>query len=189
VACSFAGLFTFISGSPFVLVRELGLSNAAFGIAFAISAGAILAGSSATGLLVGRIGSERLLGAASLAAATVACAGCVLGVTLAHPPAPWQFVAVMTAYAFTFGNVVPNAFAAGLERAGAMAGSAAGMLGAAQMLGGSLGSSLNGALPLRPHVAVALSVGIAGIGVAAAYLWSAGPARGGSGPAGIRLND
>jgi hypothetical protein len=79
---------------------------------------------------------------------------------------------LMAAYAFTFGVIVPNAFAAAMERVGGMAGVGAGMLGAAQMLGGAIGSTVNGALPFKAHVDVGLSVGVAGLGVAAAYGWS-----------------
>lgn len=172
VACSFAGMFAFISGSPFVLVRELGLSNLAYGIAFAISSGSILAGSWMSGILAHRIGSERLLSAGCAAAAIVGCVTFALGVLEPHAPAAWEFVGVMAAYAFTFGLIAPNAFAAGMEHAGAMAGVAAGMLGATQMLGGSVGSMVNGALPFKTYVDVGLTVGVAGIGVAAAYLWS-----------------
>ena len=64
-----------------------------------------------------------------------------------------------------------------MEPAGDMAGVAAGLLGATQMLGGSIGSAVNGALPFRANVDVGLSVGIAGIGVAAAYIWSVRAAR------------
>lgn len=177
VACSFAGLFAFISGSPFVLVRQLGLSNAAYGFAFAISSGSILVGAWTTGALAQRIGSERLLRAACAGAAIVGGAAFALNVLAPHGPAAGEFVAVMAAYAFTFGVIMPNAFAAGLEHAGDMAGVAAGLLGATQMLGGAAGSIMNGALPYRANIDVGLSVGIAGIGVAAAYGWSARAAR------------
>jgi DHA1 family bicyclomycin/chloramphenicol resistance-like MFS transporter len=156
-----------------VLVRELGLSNAAYGVAFAISSGSILAGSWTAGLLAHRIGSERLLRLACGAAPLVGGAAFALNVLVPHAPAAWEFVAVMAAYAFTFGVIVPNAFAAGMEHAGAIAGLAAGMLGASQMLGGSIGSMINGGFPYKAHVDVGLSVGTAGIGVAAAYAWSA----------------
>jgi DHA1 family bicyclomycin/chloramphenicol resistance-like MFS transporter len=177
VACSFAGLFAFISGSPFVLVRELGLSNTAYGIAFAISSGSILVGSWTAGLLAHRIGSEVLLGVAAVAAAIAGCAVFAVNVLVPHPPAAWQFVALLATYAFTFGVIVPNAFAAGMEHAGAMAGVAAGTLGATQMLGGSIGSIINGALPYKTYVNVGLSVGVAGLGVAVSYAWSARAGR------------
>jgi DHA1 family bicyclomycin/chloramphenicol resistance-like MFS transporter len=172
VASSFAGLFAFISGSPFVLVRALGLSNTAYGIAFAISSGSILAGSWSAGLLARRVGSERLLGLGAAGAAVVGSAVFALNVLVPHAPAVWQFVTVMAAYAFTFGIIVPNAYAAGMERAGTMAGVAAGMLGATQMFGGSIGSIINGALPYKAYVGVGLSVGVAGVGVAVSYVWS-----------------
>lgn len=177
LAFSFAGLFAFISGSPFVFIRELGLSNRAFGAAFFVSSGAILAGSWTAGMLAHRVGSERLLQAACGGAALAGSAAFALNVLVPHVPAAWAFAAVMAAYAFTFGVLVPNAFAAGMEHAGAFAGVAAGMLGATQMLGGSIGSIVNGALPYKANVNVGLSVGIAGIGVVAAYWWSVRAAR------------
>ncbi len=172
VAFSFAGLFAFISGSPFVLVRELGLSNTAYAVAFAISSGSMLAG-----MLANRLGAERLLSVACAGSALAGTAAFALNVLVPHAPSAWQFVAVMATYAFSFGLLVPGAFAAGMEPAGDMAGVAAGLLGASQMLGGSIGSAINGSLPFRANVDVGLSVGIAGIGVAAAYLWSVRAAR------------
>jgi DHA1 family bicyclomycin/chloramphenicol resistance-like MFS transporter len=172
VACSFAGLFAMISGSPFVLVRELGLSNAAYGVAFAISSGAILTGSWLAGLLAHRIGSERLLRLGCIAGALAGTVMFMLTVAGGRPPAAWVFVLAMAAYAFTFGIILPNAFAAGMEHAGAMAGVAAGLLGATQMLGGALGSTVNGILPFKTYVDVGLSVGCSGLGIGLAYLWS-----------------
>jgi hypothetical protein len=53
-----------------------------------------------------------------------------------------------------------------------MAGVAAGLLGATQMLGGALGSTINGVLPFATYVDVGLSVGCSGLGIAIAYVWS-----------------
>jgi DHA1 family bicyclomycin/chloramphenicol resistance-like MFS transporter len=174
VAFSFAGLFAFISGSPFVLVRELGLSGTQYGIAFAISSGAILSGAWIAGSLAHRIGSERLLRLASIGAALAGGAAFVVNLSAgsAHAPSAAAFVTAMAAYAFTFGLIVPGAFAAGMEHAGAMAGVAAGTLGATQMLGGAIGSTINGLLPFEPHIDVGISVGIAGLGTLVTYLWS-----------------
>jgi DHA1 family bicyclomycin/chloramphenicol resistance-like MFS transporter len=177
VAFSFAGLFAFISGSPFVLVRELGLSNTAYAVAFAISSGSILAGSWLAGTLAHRLGAERLLSMACAGLALAGAAAFALNILAPHAPSAWQFVAVMAIYGFTFGILIPGAFAAGMEPAGDMAGIAAGLLGATQMLGGSIGSAINGSLPFRPNVDVGFTVGIAGIGVAAAYIWSIRAAR------------
>jgi DHA1 family bicyclomycin/chloramphenicol resistance-like MFS transporter len=123
VAFSFAGLFAFISGSPFVLVRELGLSNTAYAVAFAISSGSILAGSWSAGAFAHRISAERLLSLACRGATISGIAAFALNVLVSHAPSAWQFVAVMATYAFTFGLLVPGAFAAGMEPAGDMAGS------------------------------------------------------------------
>ncbi len=172
LACSFAGLFAFISASPFVLVRELGLSSAAFGVAFALSAASIFGGAWFAGAFADRFGSERLLRLGSGAAAIAGCGAFAFNIALPHaPPAP-LFVAVMALYAVAFGVLVPNAFAAGMEHAGAMAGVAAGVLGAAQMLGGAIGSTINGALPFAPHVNVGLSVASAGVATVLCYALS-----------------
>ena len=172
LACSFAGVFAFIIGSPFVLVRELGLSNAAYGVAFAISSGAILTGSWVAGALAHRLDSERLLAAASLAAGAIGSLSFLVNRIDPQVPPAWAFVSVMAAYAFTFGVIVPTAFAAGLEPAGAMAGVASGVMGATQTLGGAFGSTIKGVLPFAVHLDVGLSAGIAGLGTAAAYLYS-----------------
>ena len=172
LAFSFAGVFAFISASPFVLVRELGLSNGGFGVAFAIASGAILAGSWVAGALAHRFNSERLLAAASLAAGAIGSLAFALNAIDPHAPPAWAFVGIMAANAFTFGIIVPTAYAVGLEPAGAMAGVASGLMGATQTLGGAFGSTIDGVLPFAVHLNVGLSAGIAGLGTAAAYLYS-----------------
>jgi hypothetical protein len=81
----------------------------------------------------------------------------------------------MGAYAFAAGMVMPNLFAIGMERAGAFAGIAAAVLGASQMAGGAVGSTLVGATGLVPSRAVGAVVLGAGVLVAAAYAASLTP--------------
>src|SRR5262249_29945871 len=69
-AFSYAGLFAWISGSPFVLEELYGLSPLAFGIAFAAACLGSLAGAVLATSLVVRLGLDRTIGLGTLALAT-----------------------------------------------------------------------------------------------------------------------
>ena len=169
VAGAFAGQFAFISASPFVLVDQFRLPTIAYAIAFAGASAAFIVGTLATGRFArGRPEMpERLL--AIGAYAMPAIGALVLAISALPNGGPAPFVVAMGAYAFAAGMVMPNVFAIGMERAGAIAGIAAAVLGAAQMAGGAIGSTLAGAIGLEPSRAVGVVVLGAGAVVAIAY--------------------
>jgi DHA1 family bicyclomycin/chloramphenicol resistance-like MFS transporter len=172
---SFAGQFAFISGSPFVLMDQFGLGIGWYATAFAGASAAFVVGTLSTA----RIGRgraempERLLAIGTFAMPVVGAA--VLGAYSFGRTGPVAFVLAMGAYAFAAGMVMPNLFAIGMERAGAFAGIAAAVLGASQMAGGAVGSTLVGATGLVPSRAVGAVVLGAGVLVAAAYAASLTP--------------
>lgn len=133
---AFAGLFAFISGSPFVLIEAYGVPRELYGFYFGSSALGLMAGVLANRQLLRSVPSERLLqwglgllltaGAVSLALAWTGWGG-ALGIIL-------PFVA----YVFAIAMVLPNATAAAMEPLPHMAGTGASLMGAIQMASGSL---------------------------------------------------
>ncbi len=171
---SFGAYFTLIASSPFVLVSQLHLASGAFAGCFALVASSLLVGATLTGRLAHRIGSERLF-ACGIAGMTVA--GAAVYVVDAWAPSAAGFTATMMFFAFCFGIVVPSAFAAALHDAGASAGLAAGILGAAQMAGGAVESAIAPAIHGAPSTGAGLVVGVSTLGTTLAYLRSRRVAR------------
>ncbi|HZB92198.1 MAG TPA: multidrug effflux MFS transporter [Stellaceae bacterium] len=140
----FAGLFAFISGSPFVYIEVYGVPADRFGLYFAGSALGIVLGALANGRLVRRRPPERVLrfGLALL----VAAGGAMLLAGLAGGGRPLWLTLAMLAYVAAQGLCMPNAIAAAMEPLPDMAGLGASFLGAMQMLGGSLAGYVVNAL-------------------------------------------
>lgn len=140
-ALSFAALFAYISGSPFVLQNLHGLSAQQYSLVFAANAVGLIAGAQMSRVLVGRLGSESLLtmgvagsSAAGLAVVTLALVGTGL----------WPLLAALFVVITGVGMVMPNATTLVLAEHGADAGAAAAVLGCAQFLLGGLAAPLVG---------------------------------------------
>ncbi|MBV8298639.1 MAG: multidrug effflux MFS transporter [Candidatus Eremiobacteraeota bacterium] len=166
VGCAFGGYFTLISGSPFALVTQMHLASTPYAVAFAINACALLAGSFTAGRLVRRVAAERLFASGVVLLVAASALACALD---AFHPTPAGFVATFALFAFAFGIANPNAYAAALHDAGPDAGTLAGILGAAQMLGGAVVSAIAAALPVAPGAGIGAVVLCASLAAAAAY--------------------
>jgi DHA1 family bicyclomycin/chloramphenicol resistance-like MFS transporter len=174
VAFSYAGLFSFISGSSFVLIEGLGISSEQFGFCFAAIVVGYMTGTQIAGRLTMRLGIERMVwigGAASLAGglAMVALAPRSGGGT-------WALVAVvapMVCYMIGTGIVMPNAQAGGLGPFPRMAGAASALMGFLQMaiaasFGIAFGQLHDGtALPMAGLIAAAACGSLASFAVLA----------------------
>jgi DHA1 family bicyclomycin/chloramphenicol resistance-like MFS transporter len=145
LAASFAGLFAWISASPFVLQDLYSLSPFGYSIAFAICSVGYMLGTFVASAIVGRIGlgSTIGLGACGLAAGGVAmCVALAVGAG-----ATIAIVLPTTLYLFGLGLAMPQAMAGALtpfpRRAGA-ASSLAGFVqqGSAAILGAVVGHLL-----------------------------------------------
>jgi len=168
VGFAFGAYFCYISGSPFVLQHQLGLTPTAFSIAFAVNASLLIVGSFTGGSLARRVGPERLLATGIMLMALTGAATFVMG---AHASAP-AFIVLMSAYAFAYGLSIPQAYAIGLHEAASIAGTASATLGAGQQLGGSIGSTVVGTLPFIPSMSVGASAAFGGVAALVAYLFS-----------------
>src|SRR5262245_4108962 len=157
VATSYAGLFAWIAGSPFVLQELYGLSPLGFSVAFAISSVGSLAGAAIAAFLVMRIGLDRTIGLGTLA---LAAGGLAMIASLALGLAPvTSLVASMTLYHTGLMMAMPQAIAGALTPFPERAGAASSLVGVAQqisaaILGGVVGYTLGGdAWPMAGAVA------------------------------------
>ena len=146
---SYGGLFAFISGSSFVLIRVLGVSAVAFGASFAVMVAGYLVGTLACRWLVARRGLQQTVcaGAAVQAAAGITMASLVA--TGAHVPA--SIVAPMLFYGMAHGMIQPPAQAGAMAPFPRSAGAAAALLGfvmmlSAAMVGVWIGASFDGTM-------------------------------------------
>jgi DHA1 family bicyclomycin/chloramphenicol resistance-like MFS transporter len=139
---SFGGLFAYISASPLLLMGQLGASARLYGVLFAVTSGAIMAGAALNGRLARRhVAPGKPLGVGLGLAAASAVA--LLGVTLSGHLALAALLPLLIVNTFAFGLVAPNAAHAAIEPMPDIAGVAAAVVGFLQMfLGGALGSAV-----------------------------------------------
>lgn len=141
VSAAFAGLFCFISGSPFVLIEVLGLPPERFGLGFLVAVAGFMGGSFLSGRLVRRLGTPRLV--------TAGCALCFAGgsamtlVALSGSATLVTLLGTCWLYFTGAGLAIPVGFAAALAPFPGMAGAASSLLGFVQMgIGGLAGMAV-----------------------------------------------
>ncbi|GAA0235035.1 multidrug effflux MFS transporter [Actinomadura nitritigenes] len=173
LALAFAAMFTYISGSPFVLQDVYHLSPQAFSVAFGVNSLGIVAAGQVGGRLAGRVPLGRLM-AAGLA--TVAAGGLLLlGAVLAGGGLPAVLPALFLV-ASGQGLIMPNATALALAgRPPRVTGSASALLGLSQFALGGAAGPLAGIA--GPRTAVPMAVAIAVLSLLAAAVAAAAPPR------------
>ncbi len=177
----FGCMFSFIAGSPAVMMGELSLSSQLFSVLFAISSGGVLVGS----LISGRLSRRRVMprnilsfGLGLMALAAVALFAIALfGVLTIYTLMPLVFLVI-----FCFGLTAPSANHEALRGLPHVAGVAAGLIRSLQMVMGALASAAIAALqPIGQPGRVMTAIMAASV-VAAAAVWlraaRAGVARG-----------
>ncbi|HKX08029.1 MAG TPA: Bcr/CflA family multidrug efflux MFS transporter [Stellaceae bacterium] len=140
----FAGLFSFLSGSPFVLINVYGVPVDQFGFYFAMSATGLIIGAFINGRLAHRFSSEQVMrgGFAVLLMAGAA----VVTVAWLRVGGPIGIMTPILIYVMALALILPNATVSAMEPLPHMAGMAASLMGAIQMGGGSLSGLLVAAL-------------------------------------------
>ncbi len=133
LACSFVfgGLFSFLSGSSFVIIDFLGFGEEQFGLFFALVVLGFMAGTLIGGRLVRRTGYNWLIGAGSLVAAAGGVSMGLLAVMEVH-----HILAILLPhmiYRTGVGMVMPQAMAGALAPFPQMAGTSSALLGFIQM--------------------------------------------------------
>jgi DHA1 family bicyclomycin/chloramphenicol resistance-like MFS transporter len=173
-AASYAIIFSFISGSSFVLISVLGISPQRYGASFGFAVAGYISGTMLSGRLVLRLGMQRLV----LAGALLACsAGSVMAAcALLGGPNLWAILLPMFLCMLATGLVMPNAIAGALAPHPKMAGAASALIGFVQMsfaalVGVAVGHAWDGtALPM------AAAIALCGWAVLAAYWFLMRPA-------------
>jgi DHA1 family bicyclomycin/chloramphenicol resistance-like MFS transporter len=164
----FGGLFAFISGSPFVFIEVYGVPPGRFGLYFAMSALAVMAGAAANSRLVRHLPPIRVLriGLTVLALAGVAA----LSVVALGWSGPFLFMLAVMGYVFAQGISMPNSIATAMEPLPQMAGMAASLLGAVQMAGGAAAGYAVNALYDGTALPMAAIIATMGTGALLSYL-------------------
>ncbi|HLH87405.1 MAG TPA: multidrug effflux MFS transporter [Xanthobacteraceae bacterium] len=130
ITASYAGLFAYISGAPFVLQDLLGLSPVGFGVSFALASIGYISGTSLAARIVTRVGLERTItwGVVALAGGGVG----MVGATALAPGAVAGIVVPMTVYLLGLGLAMPQALAGALQPFPERAGAASSLIGCLQ---------------------------------------------------------
>ena len=131
-ALSYAGLFAWISGSPFVLQNLYGLSAFEFSVAFAIACTGSLISAAIAASLVMRIGMDRVIGLGTFA---LAVGGLAMIASLAFELAPVaSFVVAMALYNAGLMFAMPQAIACAMMPFPDRAGAASSLIGFVQQI-------------------------------------------------------
>lgn len=137
---AFAALFSYISGSSFVLQDGYGISPTVFSILFGVNACALIVLSQANSKLLDRAAPRRLL-LATLAAQALSGAVVLAAATLGSLSGLITGLFVLVG---TIGMVTPNATALALDRHPERAGTAAALMGGVQSVIAALAAPLMG---------------------------------------------
>jgi DHA1 family bicyclomycin/chloramphenicol resistance-like MFS transporter len=155
---TFAALFAYIGGSPYVLQDGYGLSPQAYSAVFGANAVLLIGLGQVSSRLVQRLGSRRLLLAGTLMSA--AGAGLVLVSTLADLPLAFVLLGLLLV-AGSVGISSPNAMALALADHGRTAGAASALLGLTQFILGAAAAPLTGLGDARSGVPMAVTIVVA----------------------------
>ena len=166
-----AGIFAFLSGSPFVFITVYGVAPEHYGYYFALSAVALVVGALSNKRLLRRHGHARVLRWGLIA--TVAGGAVVLTACATRWGGAGGVMAGFMLYIWGQAVVAPNAMAAALEPIPHMAGTGAALLGVVQMGAGAIaGYAVNAfydGTPV-PMGAVILAMALAAAGIYVAML-------------------
>lgn len=158
---SFAALFAYIAGSPFVLEEIYGLSPQLYGVAFGVNAATVVLVSQISGHLVGRRGPGPLL---LIGATTMAIGGSGLLITVAFGLGLAPLLVCLLTTIGSIGLILPNTTALALAHQGHAAGSASALLGFGQFGIGAIVAPLVGIAGSDTAVPMALLIALAGVG-------------------------
>ncbi|MCR2822310.1 multidrug effflux MFS transporter [Lederbergia panacisoli] len=136
-----AGIFAYISGTPFIYQKIYGVSPQVFAFLFAMNGISLIIGAQTVRRLAGRIPERRILLIGMSLAFITSIA--VLIVVLSHGPL-YSLVIPLFLFVASLGLIGPVTFTLAMESQGHIAGSAAALLGVLPFLLGSITSPLVG---------------------------------------------
>lgn len=163
LCCSFvfAGLFSFLSGSPFVIIDFFGYREQSYGLFFTLIVIGFMAGTLIAGRLVRQVGIDRLLGAGSLIAAL---GGGIMALLALYPVhSVWAVILPHIIYMVGCGIVMPQAMAGAMAPFPEMAGTSSALLGFIQMTLAALVGVLVGHSHDGTPFSMSLTIGLMGL--------------------------
>jgi DHA1 family bicyclomycin/chloramphenicol resistance-like MFS transporter len=175
VALAFGGLFSFISGSSFVIIDVLGVKPEYFGLAFMAVVVGYMSGAFGGGRLTGALGIERTM----LIGGLTAAGSGVVAMALAWAGVQTVVAVVLPVSIYFLGAamLMPTGTAGAIGPFPRMAGAASSLLGFLQMGAGSLTGYLVGLLHDGTTRVMTTFIGLMGIATLAVFLLAV---RGGS---------
>ncbi|MEV7972758.1 multidrug effflux MFS transporter [Cellulomonas sp. NPDC089187] len=161
---AFAGMFAYISASPFVLQNVLGLSVGWYSVAFAVNALGIAAASAVNAQLVGRFSPAALLRTGIVALVAIGLL-LVLDATVLGLPL-WPTLVLLFASTSSLGLIAGNATGLATDQAAGAAGTGSAVMGALQF---ALGAAVSPVVGLAgEYTAVPMAITMAVVAVLAA---------------------
>ena len=163
----FAGLLTYITGSPFVFIEIFDVPPERFGLFFGTNALGLIAASQINRWLAGRMDPRRIVGVVLPIAMTAG-----FGMLLNAYTGFGGFAGILVplfCFISCYGFVMPNTTALAMAPHGAMAGSASALLGTLQFVIGATAGALVGALGNGTAVPFAAVIAGCGLGAFVTY--------------------
>lgn len=158
----FAGMFAYISASPFVFITVFGISPQHYGFFFGANVIGLMIGAFINSRIVLRVGSERLLSLGVAAAASVGIALVMISATGWFDI--WGVAALLFLYMATISFIGANAMAGGLAIFPQVAGTASAVFGMLQFTAGSVSGAMVGWLFDGSAVPMAVVIGVCALG-------------------------
>lgn len=137
-----ASFFALIAGAPYVVVEIMGRSPDVYGLYFMLNAGGYMIGNFITGRFGRRLGGARLVAAGT--AISLISVGLTMALALTETWTPALLFLPLVVNSFGNGMTIPGATAAALSVRPDLAGTAAGLTGAAQLGLGAISAALVG---------------------------------------------
>lgn len=155
-----AGMFAYITGSPFVFISVFGVPAEKFGWIFGANALGLIALSQLNGRLLRTRDADDIL-RRCLALTAVFCAALILAGVFNL--GIWGVSIPLFLYIASLGMILPNATAGALSKQGAMAGTASALIGSLQYGLAAISSTLVSSLNNGTTLPVTLLIGFCGI--------------------------
>lgn len=173
-----AGMFSFIAISSLVLMGDLGASVGLFGALFAFTSAGFMVGAQINAAMARRRVRQSVPLAIALWVAPLAAIG-ILAVVYSGQARIETFVPCILLYCICRGLGNPNATHAAMEHVAAHAGTAASLLGCAQMLGAAIAGAIVANLhPFLGPQAVGWGMLVFSLAALGAWRWAERPSRG-----------
>lgn len=170
----FAGMFAYISGSPFVIQELFGASPQLFSLIFAVNGLGIIITGQITGKLAARFGETKLLVAGLIYAAA---GGLLLLLMVVLGGGLYTILLPLFMVVSSVGIVSTAAFSLAMEQQGQNAGSASALQGLMSMISGAVVAPLVGLGGSGTALPMGIIIAVADVGAVVCYMLMIGRSR------------